>query len=75
MIFIYLHYYLKIPPQNYKLWDVDNTLKKFIPISTFLGIIFIMGLLISFWKIWGFFGTPLVIFSTLKSIVNIINIL
>ncbi|CAG8493829.1 1940_t:CDS:2 [Funneliformis caledonium] len=78
-IFVYLQYYIPftkdVPPPNYGLWDVDDTLKKFIPIATILSIICVMGLLISFWNIWGFFGTPLIVFSLLTSFISILNIL
>ncbi|CAB4470385.1 unnamed protein product [Rhizophagus irregularis] len=79
LIFIYLQYYIpftkKASPPKYSSWNTDDTLKKFIPIATFMGLIGVVGLLFSFWHIWGFFGTPLVIFSALKSIIHIINIL
>ena len=79
LIFIYLQYYIpftkNIPSPNYSTWKTDDTLKKFVSIATFMGLIGIMGLLISFWNIWGFVGTPLVVFSILTSFVNILNIL
>ncbi|RIA91386.1 hypothetical protein C1645_822082 [Glomus cerebriforme] len=79
LIFIYLQYYIpftkKVSPPKFSSWNTDNNLKNFIPIATFMGLIGIIGLLISFWHIWGFFGTPLVIFSALVSIVNILNVL
>ncbi|CAI2164495.1 11399_t:CDS:2 [Funneliformis geosporum] len=62
-IFIYLQYYIPfkkdIPPPNYGSWDFDDSLKKFIPIATILGVICVMGLFISLWNICGFFGTSL----------------
>ncbi|GBC00980.1 hypothetical protein RclHR1_04020006 [Rhizophagus clarus] len=79
LIFIYLQYYIpftkRVSPPKYSSWNTDDTLKKFIPIATSMGLIGVIGLLISFWHIWGFFGTPLVVFSALKSIINILNIL
>ncbi|PKK79609.1 hypothetical protein RhiirC2_349416 [Rhizophagus irregularis] len=79
LIFIYLQYYIpftkKASPPKYSSWNTDDTLKKFIPIATFMGLIGVVGLLFSFCHIWGFFGTPLVIFSALKSIIHNINIL
>ena len=79
LIFIYLQYYIpftkRVPSPDYLSWKTDDTLKKFVPIATFMGSIGVMGLLISFGSIWGFLGTPLIVFSILTSIVTILNIL
>ncbi|CAG8446964.1 2398_t:CDS:2 [Diversispora eburnea] len=47
---------------NYKVWNQDETLKKFIPIATLTGVIGVSGFTISCWFIWGVFS-PLVVLN------------
>ncbi|RHZ70611.1 hypothetical protein Glove_269g13 [Diversispora epigaea] len=77
LVFIYLQVFLPLirhtSKPNYKVWNQDETLKKFIPIATLTGVIGISGFIISCWFIWGVFS-PLVVLSTLMGIVGILNL-
>ncbi|CAG8625162.1 1040_t:CDS:2 [Acaulospora morrowiae] len=77
LIFLYLNFYLPYikhtPPPNYRLWNRDETLKKYIPIATVTSTLGILGFIISCWKIWGFFS-PLVVSGMLMGIVGIMNL-
>ncbi|CAJ0641398.1 14999_t:CDS:2 [Entrophospora sp. SA101] len=50
---------------NYKYWQQDKNLKKYIILATITGTVGLTGMSVSLWDVWGFFGAPLVISSFL----------
>ncbi|CAG8769943.1 21477_t:CDS:2 [Dentiscutata erythropus] len=62
-----------IPPPKYSTWKHDKTLGKFIPIATVTGIIGVMGMIIDFCNVWGFFGAFIVVLGLLRGVVAILD--
>ncbi|CAG8685416.1 1728_t:CDS:2 [Cetraspora pellucida] len=68
------------PPPKYSAWKNDawkndEMLGKFIPIATIMGTIGIMGMIVDFWSVWGFFRAPIIVLGLLRGVVAFLEIL